>query len=138
MSEDAHELSAIDNAVPAERRTWSEVALEAALLLPNLVKLLLRLLADDRVPVRRKVLVGAVAVYVVSPVDLIPDFIIGFGHLDDVILVSLALNHLMEGTSEEVVLEHWDGTLDALDLVRSVVSWGADVVPTMFHRFLPR
>ncbi|MGI9666617.1 MAG: YkvA family protein [Acidimicrobiia bacterium] len=138
MPDDDLELSAIDNSVPVERRTWGDVALEAALLLPNLVKLLLRLLADDRVPTRRKVLVGAVVAYVVSPVDLIPDFILGFGHLDDIVVVSVALNHLMEGTSQEVVLEHWDGSQDALDLVQSVFAWGADIVPSFLHRFLPR
>ena len=112
--------------------------MEAALLLPNLTKLLVRLIGDDRVPLRRKVFVGAVLGYVVSPIDLIPDFIVGIGHLDDIVLVSLAIDHLMSGTSEDVVLEHWDGSVDALDLVRSVFAWGAEIVPGIFRRMLPR
>jgi uncharacterized membrane protein YkvA (DUF1232 family) len=129
---------AIDDSSPVARRTWHEVSLEAALLLPNLVKLLVRLLADPRVPLRRKVFVGAVIAYVVSPVDLIPDFVIGLGHLDDIVLVSLAVDHLMTGTDEAVVLEHWDGSIDGLDLVRSVFAWGAEIVPSLFSRVLPR
>ena len=130
--------TAIDESPPVPRRTYGDLAMEAALLLPNLTKLLVRLIGDERVPLRRKVFVGAVLGYVVSPIDLIPDFIVGIGHLDDIVLVSLAIDHLMSGTSEDVVLEHWDGSVDALDLVRSVFAWGAEIVPGIFRRMLPR
>jgi uncharacterized membrane protein YkvA (DUF1232 family) len=129
---------AIDDSPPVPRRTYGDLALEAALLLPNLAKLLAKLMLDDRVPLRRKVFVGAVLGYVISPIDLIPDFIVGIGHLDDIVLVSLAIDNLMSGTSRDVVLEHWDGSQDALDLVRSVFAWGAEIVPSVFQRMLPR
>jgi len=107
------------------------VAIEAALLIPNVVKLLVRLMRDPRVPIRRKVLVATVLGYVVSPIDLIPDFFIGFGKLDDILIVSIAIDHLMSGPERGIVEEHWDGSIDALDLVRSVCGWGAEVVPSM-------
>lgn len=138
MSFEFEDTPIVDDAVPSPRRTWREMAMEAALLLPNVAKLLARLIADPRVSTRRKVLVGAVLAYIVSPIDLIPDFVIGVGHLDDIVLASLALNHLMEGTDESVILEHWDGSIDGLDLVRSVFAWGADIVPAVFSRMLPR
>lgn len=131
-------VPAIDERVPDGPRTWREMAQEAALFLPNLAKLFTRLMRDPRVPLRRKALVGAVLVYVVSPVDLVPDFVVGLGHIDDIVLVSVALDHLMSGTSAAVVREHWDGSEDALDLVRSVFAWGAEIVPSMLTRFLPR
>ena len=131
-------LSPIDETVPAPPRTWGDIALEAAMLLPNATKLFARLLRDERVPVGRKALLGAVAVYVVSPIDLVPDFVFGVGHLDDIVLVSLALDHLMRGVDEDVVLMHWDGSIDSLDLVRSVFAWGAEVVPSSIRRMLPR
>ena len=124
--------------MPPPARTWNEVALEAALLLPNVMKLLARLMADRRISTRRKVLIGAVAAYVVAPVDLIPDFVVGIGHLDDVVLVSLAVDHLLSGTDEAIVREHWDGSRDALDLVRSVFAWGAEIVPSVFSRMMLR
>lgn len=131
-------VNPIDDAVPPPARTWNEVALEAALLLPNVMKLLARLMADRRISTRRKVLIGAVAAYVVAPVDLIPDFVVGIGHLDDVVLVSLAVDHLLSGTDEAIVREHWDGSRDALDLVRSVFAWGAEIVPSVFSRMMLR
>ena len=102
------------------------------------MKLLARLMTDRRISTRHKVLVGAVAAYVVAPIDLIPDFVIGIGHLDDVVLVSLAIDHLLSGTDEAIVREHWDGSRDALDLVRSVFAWGAEIVPSVFSKMLPR
>ena len=146
MPENGHEspngapqgLSPIDDSVPAPPRTFGEIALEAALLIPNVLKLFGRILSDERVSVRRKVLLAAVMAYVVSPVDLIPDFLLGIGHLDDIVLLSVALDHLMRGIDEEIVLEYWDGSIDSLDLVRSVFAWGAEVVPSSFRRMLPR
>jgi len=122
-------LNPVDDSIPMDRRGWREMALETAALVPNLVKLVVRLLGDRRVPMRRKALVGVVLLYVMSPIDLIPDFIVGFGRLDDIILLSLAIDHLMAGSDQSIVAEHWDGSVDALDLVRSVFRWGAEVIP---------
>jgi len=126
---EAFGIRAVDDTPPRERRGWRDVALEAALLVPNVVKLLVRLMRDPRVPIRQKVLVAAVLGYVVSPIDLIPDFVVGFGKLDDILVVSIAIDHLMSGSERAIVEEHWDGSIDALDLVRSVCGWGAEIVP---------
>lgn len=123
--------------MPADRRGWREMSIEAVLLIPNLVKLLTRLMRDPRVPIRRKMLVGAVLVYVVSPIDLIPDFVVGFGKLDDIVVLSVAVNHLMAGADGHIVEEHWDGSVDSLDLVRSVFRWGAEIVPGL-GKVLPK
>jgi uncharacterized membrane protein YkvA (DUF1232 family) len=128
----------VDRSIPVPAREWNEVALEAALLLPNLLKLMARLMRDPRVPITRKVFIAAVMAYVVSPIDLIPDFVVGLGRLDDIVLVSLAVDHLMKGSSESIVLEHWDGSIDALDLVRSIFAWGAEIIPPSVRKFLPR
>ncbi len=134
----SQDLVAIDDAAPVPRRSSQDMAAEAVMLLPNIVKLLVRLMSDQRVSVRRKVFIGAVLGYVISPIDLIPDFVIGIGRLDDVVLVSLAINHLMSGAQEEVVREHWDGTQDGLDLVRSAFAWAAAIIPDGVRRVLPR
>lgn len=107
------------------------------LLLPNLLKLLNRLFADPRVPLRRKVFLAAVIVYVVSPIDLIPDFFVGIGQLDDILLVSLAVDHLLKGADADVLRQHWDGSDDSLDLVRSVSSWMSEIVPKAIRNRLP-
>lgn len=132
------EAIVIDDGLPTPPRSRQELAVEAILLLPNTVKLLVRLMSDRRVSMRRKAFIGAVLLYIISPVDLIPDFVIGIGRLDDVILVSLAIDHLMSGADEEIVREHWDGTEDGLDLVRSAFGWAASIIPDSVRSVIPR
>lgn len=115
-----------------------QLAKDAVLMLPNLIKLLGRLLKDPRVPRRSKIVVGAVMAYVVSPVDILPDFIPVAGILDDLFLVVFALNHLIERAGEEVVLEHWDGPQDILSMVRSVLTTITELVPVKIRKLLGR
>lgn len=109
-----------------EARRWIK---EAALALPNLVKLVGRLVRDSRVPARSKAFALLAAGYVLSPVDLIPDFIPFLGQSDDVLVVILALHRLIRSAGEDVVLELWDGPQDVLAIVENVVDLAAGLVP---------
>jgi uncharacterized membrane protein YkvA (DUF1232 family) len=120
---------AVDESEPPERRGLSDVAMEGVLLLPNTVKLIGRMVRDPRVSVRRKIPIAAAIGYVVSPIDIIPDSILGFGLLDDVVVVSLALDGLLADTDPDIIREHWDGSIDALDIVISLMRWGATLIP---------
>lgn len=115
-----------------------KLAADAIYMLPNLIKLLSRLLRDDRVPRRSKLVIGASLAYLVSPVDLIPEFIPVIGFADDLLLVSYAINHLISVAGEDVVLEHWDGPRDMLELVRSVLEMAGDLVPVQLKRLIGR
>jgi uncharacterized membrane protein YkvA (DUF1232 family) len=121
--------NAVDESDPPERRALSDVALEAVILLPNAFKLLTRLVRDPRVAMRHKVPIAGAILYVMSPIDLIPDAILGLGALDDAVVMSLALNGLMANTDPEIILEHWDGSVDALDLLMAFIGWGATLIP---------
>lgn len=111
---------------------------DAAFLVPNLVKLLARLLRDPRVPRRSKLVVGAAMAYVVSPIDILPEFIPVVGFADDLLLAAFAVNHLVEVAGEDVVLEHWDGPRDLLELVRSVLEVASDFIPSRLRRVIGR
>lgn len=113
-----------------------KLAADGLLLLPNLIKLLGRLVRDPRVPRRSKVVIGIALGYLISPVDLIPEFIPIIGFADDLLLVSYALNHLIQVAGEDVVLEHWDGPRDMLELVRSVLEVASDLVPPQLRRLI--
>ena len=92
---------------------------------------------DPRVPVRTKAFSGAVLLYVLSPIDLIPDFVIGFGKLDDLILSAVAIQHLIESAGPEIVAEHWDGSDASLDLILTAAEMGAEVIPKPLRKMLP-
>lgn len=123
---------------PVPKRDAGAIAREAILMIPNIVKLLGRIARDPRVSVRRKTFAVAAMIYVVSPIDLIPDFIAGIGQLDDLIIVAIALNHLIDGAGRNIIEEHWDGSVDSLDLVLAATEWGAEIIPGPLRRLLPR
>jgi uncharacterized membrane protein YkvA (DUF1232 family) len=84
-------------------------AVQLARAIPDLVALTRGLLGDPRVPVGSKVLLGGALVWLVSPIDLVPEFIPVLGPLDDVIVVGLVLRHLVRRAGPEVVQDHWRG-----------------------------
>ena len=129
-------MSRLDE-TPVPKRAAREIARETILLIPNVAKLLARIIRDPRVPVRRKTFAVAALVYVVSPIDLIPDFVAGLGQLDDLVIVAVALNHLIAGAGREVVEDHWDGSTDSLDLVLAATEWGTEIIPGPLRRLLP-
>ena len=71
--------------------------------LPNMVVLLGRLLKDARVPSAEKALFLGAIVYVISPIDLIPDIFPFIGQVDDIYMVALTLLRLVNRTDENVV-----------------------------------
>ena len=75
--------------------------------IPNFIKLSLRLLKDRKVPFYLKLFVYGAIVYVLSPYDLIPDFLVPFlGFFEDIIIGILCLIGLVKGSPPEVVAEH--------------------------------
>jgi uncharacterized membrane protein YkvA (DUF1232 family) len=98
--------------------------------LPNMVLLLGRLLRDSRVPTAEKALFAAAIVYVISPIDLIPDVFPFIGQVDDLYVVALVLLRLVNRTDESIVRQHWSGGGDIVALADSI----AGIAP----KFLPR
>lgn len=84
-------------------------AAQLARAIPDMAALCRGLVRDPRVPVGSKLLVGGALVWVLSPIDLVPEFIPLLGPLDDVIVVGLVLRHLIKRAGVEVVQEHWRG-----------------------------
>jgi uncharacterized membrane protein YkvA (DUF1232 family) len=92
-----------------------ETSLRDALrLLPDTVRLVRRLVGDRAIPRRTRWLVWALLVYLVLPIDLIPDFVPVVGYADDAIITSLVLRHVVRRAGMAKVTEHWPGTPEGL------------------------
>jgi len=98
--------------------------------LPNMVILLGRLLKHARVPIAEKALFAAAIVYVISPLDLIPDVFPFIGQVDDLYVVALVLLRLINRTDDTDVRQLWPGGGDIVALADSI----ANIAP----KFLPR
>jgi uncharacterized membrane protein YkvA (DUF1232 family) len=104
--------------------------------LPNMVLLLSRLLRDRRVPVAEKALFVAAIVYVISPLDFIPDIFPFIGQIDDIYVVSLVLLRLVNRTDEHIVRQHWSGGGDIVSLANSIASIAPKFLPKRISRVI--
>jgi len=91
----------------AAKRLPPGAAKDLASVLPARLTTTRRLRADPRVPRRAKVAVAFAGLWVLSPVDLIPEFLPIIGPLDDVIVVALAFRYAARQVPREVLLEAW-------------------------------
>jgi len=74
--------------------------------LPKFLRLFWRLLRDSRVSIRPKILLLALAAYVLIPIDLVPDFLPVLGQIDDLALIYLGLQAFIRLCPQPVVREH--------------------------------
>jgi uncharacterized membrane protein YkvA (DUF1232 family) len=85
---------------------------------------------DPRVPWYAKALAIAVAVYALSPIDLIPDFIPVLGYVDDLIIVPAGIVLVIRLIPPEIMAEHRDMAIAAQD--RPVSRAAAAVIVTIW------
>ena len=75
--------------------------------LPKFIKLIYRLFKDSRVPFHLKGVLILALIYAISPIDLIPDFLIpGLGQVDDIIILYAASKYFLKNCPAQVVEEH--------------------------------
>jgi uncharacterized membrane protein YkvA (DUF1232 family) len=109
------------------------------LLLPDFCVLLWRLMRDPRVPIGGKAIGLLGLSYVVSPLDLLPAFLLGpLGWLDDLLVVSAALSRVLNYVHPDVVRSHWSGQGDALESIQRLTEWSESVLTSRLPRALGR
>ena len=87
---------------------------DLARLLPDCAVALRRLHRDPRVPTRVRVALWVALLWVVSPVDLIPEFVPVLGPLDDVLVVALVLRYAVRSSPPDAVADAWPGDPEVL------------------------
>jgi uncharacterized membrane protein YkvA (DUF1232 family) len=91
------------------------LARDLAKFLPDCVIAFRRLLADPRVPWHAKAAVGFGALWVLSPIDPIPDFMPVVGAVDEVIVAAVILRYLAGSAPREAVEDAWPGSPQMLE-----------------------
>jgi uncharacterized membrane protein YkvA (DUF1232 family) len=109
------------------------------LLAPDLFHLLIRLIADPSVALREKAKLGAVVAYFISPLDLLPELILGpTGFLDDIVLTAYALNSMINRIDPVLIRKHWAGEGDVLVTLQNVVNMADQMIGSGLFRKLRR
>jgi uncharacterized membrane protein YkvA (DUF1232 family) len=85
--------------------------------LPDIARLVARLVRDPAVPRVMKVVLAAAAVYRISPIDLIPDFVPIAGYLDDLLVAAVVVDGVLNHVDRSLLLRHWPRTEQALDAI---------------------
>jgi uncharacterized membrane protein YkvA (DUF1232 family) len=85
--------------------------------IPDCLVLVSRLARDRRVSRVRRAVLFVVLGYLALPIDLVPDFLPGIGHLDDAVLLGLALRLVVHGGGSDLVRQAWPGPQASLTLV---------------------
>lgn len=133
MSEEQHED--FYQALRARIARWLESKgkgfkhAQILLLAPDLFHLLTRLMFDRRIPAVEKAKLGGALAYFISPVDLLPEALLGpAGYVDDVALAAYALSRLINAGHGAVAKELWAGDGDLLQVIQQILEVADEMV----------
>lgn len=91
---------------------------------------------DERIPARDKKILLALIALIISPFDLIPDWIPVFGLLDDLVILSIILDYFFSVLDSNVLLSHFPWDMKAFARVRAVARALQFFVPRFLKRKL--
>jgi uncharacterized membrane protein YkvA (DUF1232 family) len=97
---------------------------EVLRLIPDLLRLLRSVIRDGSTPLDVRVVLVGLLIWILSPIDLIPEFIPGLGPLDDVIVAIVALRYTRRRLGADALRARWTGTDDGFRLLLRVIGDG--------------
>lgn len=110
---------------------------EYLLLAPDLFHLLCKLTIDKNVPIKEKAKLAFTIAYFVSPIDFVPEAIVGpAGYVDDIALAAYVLNSIINKTSAKVVTKHWAGDKNVLVVIKEILKVADEMVGSGLWRKL--
>jgi uncharacterized membrane protein YkvA (DUF1232 family) len=102
-------------------RPSRELARPVLLLIPDVARLVRALLGQPTTPRMVQVALGLLLAWLVSPIDLVPDFIPVLGSLDDVIVAAVILRWAARRVGRENLATLWTGTPEGWRLLERVL-----------------
>ena len=92
--------------------------------IPDLLRLLRSIMADGSVPADVRIVIGGLLIWIISPIDLIPEFIPGIGPLDDVIVAVVTLRYVRRRLGIDNLRDRWTGSSEAFAVLERVIGRG--------------
>ncbi len=103
---------------------WVSNFTEYLILLPDLVHLFIKLLIDKEVDTKYKAMIIGVMGYLLSPIDIIPDFIPVAGLIDDMLVAVILLNRIINSEDPLIINKityYWAGQSNILEQVKTII-----------------
>ncbi|GAA4360844.1 YkvA family protein [Paeniglutamicibacter cryotolerans] len=93
---------------------------EALRLLPDVLRVIRRMAADKSVPGSVRIKLIMLLVYLLFPLDLVPDFLPVIGHADDLIILAMTLRAVIRSAGPAALRQHWPGTPAGLAIIEKL------------------
>lgn len=93
-------------------------------IVPDLLRLVRDLLADRNVPLSARIALGGLLLWLLNPIDLIPEFIPILGPIDDVVVAVLVLRFVRQKVGLEDLRRRWPGTPEGFALLSGILRPG--------------
>ncbi len=90
---------------------------DGARILPDVIRLLRRLAADETLPLGARVRIWILIGYLALPIDLVPDVLPIIGYADDVIITLIVVRSVVRRAGADSLHRHWPGTDAGLALL---------------------
>ena len=97
---------------------------ELVRIVPDVLRLVRNLIADRTVGWGVRIALVILLVWIVSPIDLIPEFIPVLGPLDDVIVTVLVLRFVVRRLGSETLRVRWAGSEDGFRVLIGILGTG--------------
>jgi len=104
---------------------WMDGFVQYLLVFPDLVHLMIKLAADKEVPPKVKGMILMGFAYLISPIDVLPDFIPVFGFVDDLLIAVILLNKIInsgDSLLKDKIKDYWVGEEDIFLKIKEIVS----------------
>ena len=104
---------------------WMDNFVQYLLIFPDLVHLMIKLVGDKDVSPKTKGMIVIGFAYLISPIDVVPDFIPVFGFVDDLLITVILLNKIINSGDEELkekIKAYWVGEDDVFLKIKEIVA----------------
>ncbi len=135
---------ASDGKLFKKRGKWTDKFLQYLLVFPDMVYLTIKLFVDRKVPANVKGYILMLFVYLISPIDILPDFIPVLGFIDDLVVLVIVLNKIINSADKELLSRikiHWTGEDDIFAKVKEIIAVMNDIssqIPKALYNFMNR
>jgi len=92
------------------------------------------LIMDRRIPSRDRILITILTLLLISPIDVIPDWIPIFGLLDDLIIIAMILNYFFKVLDSRIILSHYPWTMKSFSRLKAVSQLGEFIIPRILRK----
>lgn len=97
--------------------------------LKDLVSFVQNVANDPRIPEADKKILLVLLALIISPIDLIPDWIPVLGQIDDVVILAIVLDYFFNHLDQEIILSHYPWGMKSFVRLRKAARWITFLTP---------